>query len=636
MASDTTTLTAPPAHESDGDEDDTLQAAPQAGAAEARGLITLRRPTYRDGAAMWRLVKESGALDENSPYAYLMMGEWFAETCLVAEERFPGGARRMAGFVMGFVPPNQPDTVFVWQVGVDKRQRGRGMGKRLISEFVRRAPHGVRYLEATVTPSNAASEALFRAVARDYGAHVRVSERFSADAFPGQGHEAERLFRIGPIEATASRRTHVEAFEKYESNVRSYIRAFPEVFVSAKGARVTGRSGREYIDFFAGAGALNYGHNDEGMKQKLLDYVASDGIAHSLDMATDAKERFLKRFNEVILAPRGMSYKMMFPGPTGTNAVESALKLARKVTGREKVVSFTNAFHGMTLGSLAVTGNAFKRSGAGLPLDNTIFMPYDSYMGDGWDSLDYFERTLEDGGSGIDLPAAVIVETVQGEGGINACSMDWLKRLEALCRRWEMLLIVDDIQAGCGRTGTFFSFEDAGIEPDLICLSKSLSGYGLPLAVVLIKPEHDQFAAGEHNGTFRGNNMAFVTATEALRFWENKDLEQAVKRKATIIRESLEEIAQAHPEMEPEVRGRGFMQGIALNSGDTAAAVCGEAFARGVIMETSGPDGEVVKLLAPLTISEDDLRAGLGILKEAFATVARDAAGDETPAKSAA
>lgn len=592
----------------------------------ARGPLTFRRPTHRDGAAMWRLVKDSGALDENSAYAYLMMGEWFTGTCVLAEEHLHGGARRLAGFVMGFVPPTQPDTIFVWQVGVDHRQRGRGLGKLLIKQFVEWAPPGVNFLEATVTPSNAASEALFKAAARTFGTAVRVTDLFAADAFPGEGHEPERRFRIGPIDATANGRNHVDAFEKYESNVRSYIRNFPEVFVSAKGSRLTGRSGREYIDFFAGAGALNYGHNDEGMKQKLLDYVMSDGIAHSLDMATAAKENFLLRFNEVILGPRKMNYKMMFPGPTGTNAVESALKLARKVKGRDGIVSFTNAFHGMTLGSLAVTGNAFKRSGAGLPLDNTTFMPYCGYM-DGLESLDYFERTLEDGGSGIDLPAAVIVETVQGEGGINVSSPTWLKRLEEMCRRWDMLLIVDDIQAGCGRTGTFFSFEPAGISPDLVCLSKSLSGYGLPLSVVLIKPEFDVFAAGEHNGTFRGNNMAFVTAAEALRFWENDDLSKDVARKAAMIRATFETLAAAYPQFEPEPRGRGFMQGIALNSGDTAGAICGEAFANGVLMETSGPDGEVVKILAPLTISDEDLTAGLDILTKAFAKVAKDLKG---------
>jgi diaminobutyrate-2-oxoglutarate transaminase len=584
--------------------------------------LKFRRPTAADGAAMWRLVRDGGELDLNSAYAYLMMGEWFAKTCLIAEGRGSDGRARLAAFVMGFIPPERRDTLFVWQIGVDPAYRGRGVGGRLIGELMARAPREVRHLEATVTSSNGASEALFRGYARRQNCHCAVTPLFPAKSFPEGGHETERLFRIGPINRFVLQgRTTLELFEKYESQVRSYIRAFPEVFVSAKGSRITGRSGREYVDFFAGAGALNYGHNDDGMKRKLIDYISADGITHSLDMATEAKATFLRRFNEVILAPRGMDYKMMFPGPTGTNAVESALKLARKVKGREKVVSFTNAFHGMTLGSLAVTGNAFKRGGAGQPLGNTTFMPFCKWVDD-FDSLAYFERMLDDGGSGMDLPAAVIVETVQGEGGVNAASASWLKRLQEICRKWDILLIVDDIQAGCGRTGTFFSFEPAGLQPDIVTLSKSLSGYGTPLAVVLIKPELDQFGPGEHNGTFRGNNMAFVTATEALRFWEDDRLAKDVARKAGVARAALDTIAAAHPELEPEVRGRGLMLGIAINSGKVAGEICGEAFRHGLILETSGPDGEVVKLLPALTIPDADLQSGLSILADAFKTVA--------------
>lgn len=412
----------------------------------------------------------------------------------------------------------------------------------------------------------------------------------------------------------------MDVFEQYESNVRSYIRAFPEVFVSAKDSRIAGRSGTSYIDFFAGAGALNYGHNNEILKQALLDYISADGITHSLDMATAAKETFLTRFQEVILKPRQMDYKMLFPGPTGTNAVETALKLARKVTGRETVVSFTNAFHGMTLGSLSVTGNAFKRDGAGLSLNSTTFMPYCSYVDD-FDSLSYFDRMLEDGGSGLDLPAAVIVEALQGEGGINAASFPWLKRLEELCRKWDILLILDDIQAGCGRTGTFFSFEPAGITPDIITLSKSLSGYGTPMALTLVRPQYDCFEPGEHNGTFRGHNLAFVTAAKALDFWANDNLANEVQRKAALITTALSDLATTHPRAEGELRGRGLMQGIALNSGELAGEICAKAFEKGLIMETSGPDGEVVKLLPALTISDADLLAGLKILSESFAEV---------------
>lgn len=274
----------------------------------------------------------------------------------------------------------------------------------------------------------------------------------------------------------------LQVFAQMESEVRSYCRHFPVVFAKASGHTIWDAAGRDYIDFFAGAGALNYGHNNPVIKEKLIEYLTKDGLTHSLDMATEAKEALLQRFDEVILAPRGLRYKVMFPGPTGTNSVEAALKLARKVTGRHTILSFTNGFHGMTIGSLSVTGNRTKREGAGMP--------------DAMDTAAYIERLLEDGGSGLSLPAAMILETVQGEGGINVASDAWLQSIEKMCRKHGILLIVDDVQAGCGRTGTFFSFERAGIVPDIVCLSKSIGGYGLPLALTLIKPELDIWKPG--------------------------------------------------------------------------------------------------------------------------------------------
>ena len=407
----------------------------------------------------------------------------------------------------------------------------------------------------------------------------------------------------------------MKVFDELESQVRSYCRSFPAVFTKAKGYKLWDTGGREFIDFFAGAGALNYGHNNPGMKGKMLEYIAGDGIMHGLDMATGAKEKFLKRFHEVILKPRKLNYRVMFPGPTGTNAVESALKLARKVTGRESVISFTNAFHGMTLGSLSVTGNAFKRQGAGLPLSHTVFMPFDNYLGEGVDTANYIERFLENNGSGISLPAAIILETVQGEGGINVASFDWLKKVEKICRTRGILLIVDDIQAGCGRTGPFFSFEPAGIKPDIVCLSKSISGCGLPLALTLIDPEFDIWAPGEHNGTFRGNNLAFVTATEALTYWEDDTFRQEIEDKGKKTRNYLEKVVQDYPEIQGEVRGRGLMQGIACGVAGLAEKICAAAFNRGLIIETSGPDSEVVKLMPPLVIDEAGLEEGFRILE---------------------
>ena len=260
---------------------------------------------------------------------------------------------------------------------------------------------------------------------------------------------------------------------------------------------------------------MNYGHNNPLLLRPLVEYLLSGAIVHSLDMKTPAKRRFLETFNDLILAPRALDYKVMFPGPTGTNCVEAALKLARKVTGRQHVIGFTNAFHGMTLGSLAVTGNSMKRRGAGVPLTNTSSMPYDGFFDGQTPDFLWLRHALEDSGSGLDKPAAVIVETVQGEGGLRRPGLLAARPCGARPQH-DILLIVDDVQAGCGRTGTFFSFEDAAITPDIVCLSKSISGFGLPLSLTLFKPELDIWKPGEHNGTFRGHNPAFVTGTAAL------------------------------------------------------------------------------------------------------------------------
>lgn len=412
----------------------------------------------------------------------------------------------------------------------------------------------------------------------------------------------------------------MKVFENLESEVRSYVRSFPTIFTKTKGSKMWDNKGNTYIDFFSGAGALNYGHNDEHMKQKLIDYILSDGITHSLDMASEAKAQFLTAFNTIILEPRNMDYKIMFPGPTGTNTVESALKLARKVTGRTEVISFTNGFHGMTLGALSVTGNSAKREGAGIPLQNVSTMPYDNYV-DNQSSINFIERFLEDNGSGVAIPAAMILETVQGEGGINAASFEWMKEIEALCKRWGILLIVDEVQAGVGRTGSFFSFEPAGIKPDIICMSKSLSGYGLPFAATLIRPEIDQFAPGEHNGTFRGNNHAFITATAALDYWKDNKLGARVNHLATKTEDFLNDLVIRYPKLQGEVRGRGLMTGVACGVKDLANKITAKAFELGLIMETAGAKDEVFKLFPALTISDEELGTGLKIIEKSVELV---------------
>lgn len=413
---------------------------------------------------------------------------------------------------------------------------------------------------------------------------------------------------------------NLKIFNRLESEVRGYIRAFPTVFTKARGAVMYDEQGRRYIDFFAGAGTLNYGHNNGALKERLIEYLEADGVVHGLDMATQAKRDFMETFERLILRPRHLEYKLQFTGPTGTNAVEAALKLARQVTGRPGVVAFTNGFHGVTTGSLAVTGNAKFREAAGVPMSNSAFMPYDGYLGAGVDSTEYLERMLADRSSGLDLPAAVIVETVQGEGGVNVAGFGWLRSLQEVCKRHGVLLIVDDIQVGCGRTGKFFSFEDVGINPDIVTLSKSLSGYGLPMALVLLKPELDVWSPGAHNGTFRGNNLAFVSARETLvKYWSGPEFEAEVFRRSRIMQLWLETIAEAYPGGAFGVRGRGMIQGLAAADAAVAGKISAQAFAHGLVIETSGAQGEVVKLLPPLTIEDGLLSEGLDLLERSVA-----------------
>ncbi|MCF8057175.1 MAG: diaminobutyrate--2-oxoglutarate transaminase [Desulfocapsa sp.] len=414
----------------------------------------------------------------------------------------------------------------------------------------------------------------------------------------------------------------MKVFDEIESEVQSYARAFPRVFNKAQGEYLYDEDGNQYLDFLAGAGTLNYGHNNPIFKEKLLEYINNDGITHGLDLHTKAKREFLETFYEKILQPRNLDYVLQFTGPTGTNAVEAALKLARNIKGREHVIAFTNGFHGVSLGALATTGNSHHRGAAGVSLSGTFRMPFDGYLGDDIDTTAYLDKVLSDSSSGVDIPAAVIVETVQGEGGINAASFEWLRNLEAVCRKYDILMIVDDIQAGCGRTGTYFSFEETGIKPDIVTLSKSLGGYGTPFAMVLIKPELDQWKPGEHNGTFRGNNFAFVTAKAAIdHYWSDDTFSKEIKRKGEYITQRLDAMVDKYGEGNFTTRGRGMFQGINCVNGEIAGKITHNAFQNGLIIETSGADDQIVKFLCPLVTSDENLKKGIDIVEQAVKEV---------------
>ncbi len=405
-------------------------------------------------------------------------------------------------------------------------------------------------------------------------------------------------------------------FKDYESEVRSYCRKWPVIFTKAKDAIITTEDGKEYIDFFDGAGALNYGHNNSYIQEKVIEYIKSDGIVHSLDMYTKAKQEFLESFTENILKPRNLNYKIQFPGPTGTNANEAAYKLARKVKGRSNIFALMGCFHGMTLGSLALTTDKGGRGGAGVPLYGVTHIPA-PYM---LDTIKYLRTILSDDHSGIELPAAIAIETVQAEGGIYVLDTEFLKELRKLCDEYGILLIVDDVQVGCSRTGTFFSFERAGIEPDIVTMSKSIGAYGLPFALTLFKPELDVWTPGEHNGTFRGNNLAFVAAKAGIELTINEKIGDEVKRKGTIIEEFL------NKEIKPisdtiEIRGIGMIWGIDVKEGDLAKKIADKCFEKGLIIERAGRGDDVVKIMPELLIPDDIMMKGLEIIKEAIVEV---------------
>jgi len=584
-----------------------------------------RHPRVEDGDAIWRLVKHSPPLDLNSRYSYLILCKHFRETCVIGETD-----NGIVAFLSAYKPPEKSDVLFIWQVVVARHQQGKGvasaMVKYLLSEEYLK---DVTYLETSVTPPNRKSLALFKSIADYLNTTIEKQEFLKGEDFGANEHPPEILLRIGPFthapeEVSDEGSEGLKVFKEKESEVRSYSRSFPTVFDHARGSIIYDESNNRYIDFFAGAGTLNYGHNNPLVTKAIIEYLQNDGIVHGLDKATTSKRRFIESFYSIILEPRDLDYKIQFPGPTGTNAVETALKLARMIKGTSNIIAFTNAFHGLTMGSLSITGNDFYRDESFISRNNVAFMPYDGYFGDSINTVDYLRKFLEDSSSGLDDPAAVIVETVQGEGGVNVSSIEWLRQLSELCHEFDILLIVDDIQVGNGRTGRFFSFEHAGITPDIVTLSKSIGG-GLPLSLVLMKPELDIWKPGEHTGTFRGNNLAFVAATQIFNnYWKTDELTREVNKKSSIVRKRLETIRDRHPQLEADVRGRGLIYGLDVLHRGFCENLARAAFDRNVIIELAGAEDNVLKFLPSLIIEEELLREGLDIIEESVEDVIKE------------
>jgi len=397
-------------------------------------------------------------------------------------------------------------------------------------------------------------------------------------------------------------------FDALESNVRYYCRRWPAVFSSASGSVITDEDGVEYLDFFAGAGALSYGHNNPLFVDVAIEHLRSGRLLHSLDTFTPEKRTFLETIERTILQPRQLDMVVQTVGPTGATAVEAALQLAQRLTGHRGVVGFAGGYHGMSYRAASISDSMAGRE-TSAHLKDFVALPYVQHVTE--QDIELLESTLRSTVNGQPI-GVVIIEPTQGEGGARAFDPAYLAAIRRVTRDLGILVIADEIQAGVGRTGPFFSFEGSQLDPDIICVSKSISGLGLPMAINLVRRSLDTWNPGEFSGTFRGNNLAFATSAVMMsHYWSDSTLEKNTELFATTVRSALEAMSDSFGAGRFSVRGNGLLCGLAVGDTDVAAAISRHAFERGLIVETCGPGDTIVKLLTPLVIEPAQLDTGL-------------------------
>jgi diaminobutyrate-2-oxoglutarate transaminase len=400
----------------------------------------------------------------------------------------------------------------------------------------------------------------------------------------------------------------VTSFDELESNVRYYCRRWPAVFASSSGSTITDEDGVEYLDFFAGAGALSYGHNNPLLVEVAVEHLRSGRLLHSLDTFTPEKRHFLDTLQRTILAPRQLDMVVQTVGPTGATAVEAALQLAQRLTGHRAVLGFEGGYHGMSYRAASISASMAGRA-TSAHLKDFVALPYVQHVTDA--DVELLETTLRTPVNGQPI-GVVIIEPTQGEGGARPFDPAYLSAIRRLTRELGILVIADEIQAGVGRTGPFFSFEGSQLDPDIICVSKSISGLGLPMAINLVRRNLDTWNPGEFSGTFRGNNLAFATSTTMLEnYWSDSTLEKNTEQFGHTVRAALESMATSFGAGQFNVRGSGLLCGLAVGDSELAAAISRHAFERRLIVETCGPGDTIVKLLTPLVIEPEELDEGL-------------------------
>ncbi|MGW7755719.1 aspartate aminotransferase family protein [Streptomyces violaceusniger] len=412
--------------------------------------------------------------------------------------------------------------------------------------------------------------------------------------------------------------------ERWESNARTYPRHLPIALAEGAGSFVRDVDGNVFIDFLAGAGVLSLGHNHPELVRAVRRQL--DSLTHGLDFPTPAKDAFTQAQLSMLAPELRKRTRLHFCGPTGANAVEAAIKLCKIATGRGDIISFQGAFHGSTHATMALSGLVSQKAPVPDGMPGVHFFPYTAsgpaLDGGSVNGADLLEQALRDGNGGIPLPAAVIMEMVQGEGGNFVARTDFVRKVREVTYSLGIPLIVDEVQTGCGRTGTWFAFEQYGIEPDVIVASKALSGIGLPVALILYDTALDTWAPGAHIGTFRGNQLAFAAGVETIRIIRRDDILGNVRRQGARIADRLAGLTR-NPWVS-QVRGRGLMWGIEMAdprdgrpATEVAAAVQHHALRHGLIVERGGRDDAVVRILPPLNVTAEVVDTACSILVEA-------------------
>ncbi|WP_018268006.1 diaminobutyrate--2-oxoglutarate transaminase [Methylosinus sp. LW4] len=474
---------------------------------------------------------------------------------------------------------------------------------------------------------------------REPNAGVQLVDRPADDEFPSPG--AGELDPAYPLYGAFGNR-YLTRQADIESNARTYPRSLPIALRAGRGVIVEDTEGREYIDCLAGAGALALGHNHPIVVEAIRATLAEEAPFQTLDLPTPLKDRFIRELFDSLPPSFAEEFKIQFCGPSGADAIEAALKLVKTATGRRGIASFQGAYHGMTHATLGVTGEPTPRRSVGGLGGEVQFLPYPSDYrcpfglgGEaGWAmGARYIENLLEDPNSGVLPPAGMILEVVQGEGGVNPAPDDWLRKIRDITRRRGVPLIIDEVQTGLGRTGRMYACEHAGVTPDVLVLSKAIGG-GLPLSVVVYHRDLDLWKAGAHAGTFRGNQLAFASGAATIRHIMRERLDLNAETMGARLRRGLASIA-ADASCIGDIRGRGLMIGVEIvddgasdgatrpAAPETARKIQYECLRRGLILELGGRFASVVRLLPPLIVSDSDIGAILDRFEAALKAVER-------------